>query len=201
MVNELFLVVFFYSVIMATSWLAVVYSHPIGARLAYYPSLLYGVLRANPNRQWYNRIDDRIILGALPFHKTAHELIQNENIGAVISLNESYEMRFLCPSKQKWKSLGIRQLHIPTVDYNNAPSLENIKKSMEFVNEIDTSKSIYVHCKAGRSRSATVVVCYLIKYYKMSITEAMDFVRNKRPHIVLANKHVTRINEFNDSLS
>ena len=57
---------------MATSWLAMVYSHPIGARLAYYPSLLYGVLRASPNRQWYNRIDDRIILGALPFHKTAH---------------------------------------------------------------------------------------------------------------------------------
>ena len=72
MVNELFLIVIFYSIIMATSWLAMVYSHPIGAMLAYYPSLLYGVLRASPNRQWYNRIDDRIILGALPFHKTAH---------------------------------------------------------------------------------------------------------------------------------
>ena len=163
MVNELFLIVIFYSIIMATSWLAMVYSHPIGARLAYYPSLLYGLLRASPNRQWYNRIDDRIILGALPSHKTAHELIQNENIATVISLNESYEMRFLCPSKEKWRSFGIKQLHIPTVDCNNAPSLKNIKESMEIINEIDMSKSIYVHCKAGRSCSATVAVCYLIK--------------------------------------
>ena len=72
-------------------------------------------------------------------------------------------MRFLCPSKEKWRSFGFKQLHVPTVDYNNGPSLKNIKKSMEIINEIDMSKSIYVHCKAGRSCSATVVVCYLIR--------------------------------------
>ena len=32
-------------------------------------------------------------------------------------------------------------------------------------NQSDYSPSVYVHCKAGRTRSATLVACYLIKVH------------------------------------
>jgi len=43
-----------------------------------------------------------------------------------------------------------------------------------------------VHCKAGRGRSTTVVLCYLVKYKGMTPGEALAMVRGKRPQIHLA---------------
>ncbi len=40
-----------------------------------------------------------------------------------------------------------------------------------------------VHCMAGVSRSATLVLAYLIKHQKMSLSQAYDLVRSKRPCI------------------
>lgn len=45
------------------------------ARVTFYPTLIYNVLmeKLTP-RQWYNRIDDTVILGALPFPSIATEV-------------------------------------------------------------------------------------------------------------------------------
>lgn len=40
---------------------------------------------------------------------------------------------------------------------------------------------VLVHCGAGVSRSAAVVVAYLCRYAGMSYTEALEFVKQKRP--------------------
>jgi atypical dual specificity phosphatase len=38
------------------------------ARFSFYPTLLYNVVMEKiTNRNWYDRIDDNVILGALPF--------------------------------------------------------------------------------------------------------------------------------------
>ena len=37
------------------------------ARLLYFPSILRMTLKEGPNRRWYDRIDNTVILGALPF--------------------------------------------------------------------------------------------------------------------------------------
>lgn len=183
---------------MATSWLSSVWSHPLGARVAYYPSLLYGLLRSNPERRWYDRIDNKVILGALPLHKVAEKLVEEENIGAVITLNEEYETRFLCPNKEQWSKLGVKQLHLPTVDYNNAPSIAQIERGLQFIDESNDSKSVYIHCKAGRSRSAVVVLCYVMKSYTLGAADAITFVKSKRPHIVLGTEHQKAVHCFSE---
>jgi atypical dual specificity phosphatase len=39
------------------------------ARVSFYPTLFYNVLMEKiTSRNWYDRIDDNVILGALPFH-------------------------------------------------------------------------------------------------------------------------------------
>jgi len=40
-----------------------------------------------------------------------------------------------------------------------------------------------VHCMAGRSRSATVVLAYLMTRHGMSLADAYQFLKSKRPGI------------------
>lgn len=44
----------------------------------------------------------------------------------------------------------------------------------------------YVHCKAGRGRSTTLVLCYLVKARRMAPSAALVLVRGKRPQVHLA---------------
>ena len=45
-----------------------------------------------------------------------------------------------------------------------APSQEMLIEGVRFINDnISKGGRVYVHCKAGRSRSATLVGCYLME--------------------------------------
>lgn len=64
---------------------------------------------------------------------------------------------------QDWDNAGIDYLSLPTVDYSS-PSTEDIEKGIEFMQKYaDQDETVYVHCKAGRTRSVTLVGCYLIQ--------------------------------------
>ena len=43
-----------------------------------------------------------------------------------------------------------------------------------------------MHCKAGRGRSTTLVMCYLIKRRRMAPSAALALVRGTRPQVHLA---------------
>lgn len=45
------------------------------ARISFYPSLFYNVIMEKvTNRNWYDRIDDTVILGALPFRNMTKQV-------------------------------------------------------------------------------------------------------------------------------
>ena len=47
-----------------------------------------------------------------------------------------------------------------------APAQNILVEGVEFMNRnISKGGVVYVHCKAGRSRSATLVACYLMKVH------------------------------------
>jgi atypical dual specificity phosphatase len=58
----------------------------------------------------------------------------------------------------------------------------------------------YVHCKAGRGRSTTLVICYLIREMRMSPEKAYAFVRNKRPQVCLAEGQWNAVKEVSGDL-
>ena len=57
--------------------------------------------------------------------------------------------------------------------------LENIHHALQ------QNKPVLVHCFAGMQRSATVVICYLIKYKHMSVVEAKELMKSKRNIVFL----------------
>nr|KAF6343528.1 protein tyrosine phosphatase mitochondrial 1 [Pipistrellus kuhlii] len=72
------------------------------ARVLFYPTLLYTMVRGQvpgpARRDWYNRIDRTVLLGALPLRRMTRRLVEDENVRGVITMNEEYETRFLCNS-------------------------------------------------------------------------------------------------------
>ena len=59
-----------------------------------------------------------------------------------------------------------------TVDFQ-PPSLPCIQQGLDIIEQEKTSgQSVYVHCKAGKGRSAVVAACYLIK-----VTESFSTIR------------------------
>ena len=53
-------------------------------------------------------------------------------------------------------------VHFPSsTDIFEAPCQEKLLRGVQFIDEV--GPSVYVHCKAGRTRSATLVGCYLMQ--------------------------------------
>lgn len=148
-------------------------------RLLFHPTLWWNRLlnRVLPSRRWWDRIDDHVLLGALPIARVLPSL-QTEGVRAVVNLCEEFP-----GPVEAYGRMGIEQLHLPTVDFS-PPALAEIERGVAFIQaHAAKGETVYVHCKAGRGRSATVVICWLIKARGLSPTDAEQFVRERRPHI------------------
>ena len=134
-------------------------------KLAVYPTLAYAIMLEYLGiRKWYTRIDQHVILGALPMKHNYKKIVSDENIKAVLTMNESHELEYSI-SRNEWLQMGIDYKQIAVKDYVGVASLDQIKRAVDFINKhkaLDDSGTVYVHCKAGRYRSALIVGCYLI---------------------------------------
>ncbi|CAN4127656.1 unnamed protein product [Withania somnifera] len=167
----------------------------VGARALFYPTLLYNVVRNKIQVEfhWWDWIDEFVLLGAVPFQSDVKRL-RELGVSGVVTLNEPYET--LVPTSL-YEAQGIRHLVLPTRDYLFAPSLNNICQAVEFIHEnASNGQSTYVHCKAGRGRSTTIVLCYLVKYKQMTPNDAYNYVKSIRPRVLLASVQRQAVQDF-----
>lgn len=164
---------------MTESDQAVPWYRRVGAVLLFYPTLLWNMAlgRWLKLRPWYSRIDRDLIVGAYPFARDVPAM-QREGVAAVV--NTCYEY---AGPLDAYAKAGIEQFHMPTVDFTH-PRLEDIQAAVEFIQRFAAeSKTTYVHCKAGRARSATVALCWLVKYRGLTASQAQALLLDRRPHV------------------
>ncbi|XP_069077714.1 phosphatidylglycerophosphatase and protein-tyrosine phosphatase 1 isoform X3 [Pleurodeles waltl] len=145
------------------------------ARIAFLPSLLYNVLLEKASlRRWYDRIDQTVVLGALPFRGVSRRLVETENVRGVITMNEEYETRLFCYTAE-----------------------EHLQKGVKFaLKHQELGHSVYIHCKAGRSRSATMAAAYLIQVHNWSPHEAKEYIKNIRPQTLIRRSQFEALEQF-----
>ena len=149
------------------------------ARLVFWPTLAWNVLlgRILRIRPWWSRVNERIIIGALPFVSDVADM-RNEGVAAVVNMCEEYEGPIAA-----YEASGIVQLRLRTVDFTS-PSFADLQQGVDFIEKHTQShQSVYVHCKAGRGRSATMVLCWLVAKEGMTPEDAFVFLKQQRPHV------------------
>ncbi|XP_031704565.1 phosphatidylglycerophosphatase and protein-tyrosine phosphatase 1 [Anarrhichthys ocellatus] len=168
------------------------------ARLLFYPTLAYNVVMEKvTSRRWFDRVDETVLLGALPFRSDTKQLVETENIRGVITMNEEYETKYFCNSAEEWRAAGVEQLRLSTVDLTGVPSLENLCRGVEFaLQHREQGSSVYVHCKAGRSRSATMAAAYLIRLHCWTPEEACQKLASVRPHILVRAAQLEMLSKY-----
>lgn len=148
------------------------------ARALFVPSLMYEVAAwCATSRRWWDRVDDHLILGALPtFWHVPH--LHASGVRRVINLCTEYG-----GPGETYRRYGIEQLRLPTYDFT-PPTLETIERAVAEIGRTAASgETIYLHCKAGRGRSATVAVCWLMHRDGLSAVDAEGRLRRIRSQI------------------
>jgi protein-tyrosine phosphatase len=136
----------------------------------------------------------RLILGALPnrLSNDGEHLANNEKVGAILSVNEDWELDPLGLSlpyrNEDLNELGIERLHLPAKDHKLL-SVEAMHKAADFIAaQMRQGKTVYVHCRAGVGRSAMAVAAYLMKYESLSVQEAIERISDCRKKSTIGKK-------------
>ncbi len=149
------------------------------ARSIYIPTFAYNYLlgRVLHVRNWWDEVDGTIVLGARPLRRDVSTL---RDLGVTGVVNMCEEFAGLPDS---YEAAGMEQLWLPTVDFNH-PSDEHVDSGADFIQKhVENGGKVYVHCKAGRARSATVALWWFVKYRGLTPEAAQQVLLGARPHI------------------
>lgn len=147
-------------------------------RLSYYPSLFFNRMMCAVGiwRRW-DKIDEHVYVGALPA-RTDIAALKAVGIDGLINMCGEFPGHAV-----EMEVHGMAQLHLPTLDYHS-PSEQDMIRGIEFIRErVAGRRGVYIHCKAGRGRSVTLAMCYLMVRYGLTPEQAHRRIRDVRPQI------------------
>ncbi len=152
---------------------------PLSTRLVMGPVLIGQQLS-----HWYyrhrspawNAVTDHVWIGRLLSTREAR-LAMEQGVKAVLDLTVAFDE--VPPLRD------VIYHHIPILDLC-APTPVQLDEAVAFIEAQARDGVVYVHCKAGYSRSATVVGAYLLATHRVHTSdEAIDRLRQARPAIII----------------
>lgn len=139
----------------------------------------------------YDYIDKGIYIGNNQCCKLHFdEILKKEGVEIDLSLEEE---RIDAP-------FGVEMYFwIPTKDHG-IPTMDQLIFGVKFLSEIvEAGKKVYVHCKNGHGRAPMFVIAYFIQS-GMSLEDAIDFVKKRRPSVHLEKIQLEFLKKFSISV-
>ncbi|MDP2434969.1 MAG: dual specificity protein phosphatase family protein, partial [archaeon] len=123
---------------------------------------------------WWSQITDEIYLGAMPFLPGDVELLHQLGVRYVVNTCDEWRSPV-----DTYDYFGIQHLYIPVIDAS-PPTMGDIVRAIDFLDRADPQAKIFIHCRAGRGRSTTILMCYLMHRNKWSRTQTQDIIAAHR---------------------
>lgn len=117
---------------------------------------------------------ERMVLGNAYNARNFYEL-EKHNIGLVVNCSKDIPNYF---------EDSLKYIRVSVEDKLDQDIYTFLDKTINIMDKYLTDnpeKNIFVHCFMGSSRSATVIIAYLIKFRKYTRRDALLFLRQKRP--------------------
>ncbi len=177
--------------------------------LDYTVSFYYNFCRCLSGQwNWHDKIGDyheggSIHLGIIPHDSFFYDFMgfmKKEGINVVVCITKRFENNygtFQAPIKlSAYLEEGIDVYQSPEEDFVTL-SVKSLGRITEYMDsKLKAGKKIYTHCKAGRGRSAQVVVAYLVRYKNMTVNEALLHVQTKRIQVSLGSARLAVLEDF-----
>eukprot|EP01091_Cochliopodium_minus_P003982 TRINITY_DN1390_c0_g1_i1.p1 TRINITY_DN1390_c0_g1~~TRINITY_DN1390_c0_g1_i1.p1 ORF type:complete len:337 (-),score=86.86 TRINITY_DN1390_c0_g1_i1:56-1066(-) len=104
------------------------------------------------------------------------ECIDSLNIKNIVNVTSHYDNQF--------EETGIKYLRISIQDNTQQNIADHFEMSYNFIKEsLEKKENILIHCVAGVSRSASLVLAFLMKYNNTSYKETFEYLRKRRKNI------------------
>lgn len=137
------------------------------------------------------QIEEGLFLGSVGVALNK-EALKNHNITHVLIVAKSLDPAF--PNDFTYKKIDV-------LDTSDTNLKEHFEECFYF---IDSGRKdgggVLVHCFAGRSRSVTIILAYLMKKHRMSLSHALELVRSKRPQVGPNPGFMIQLQSFQKSL-
>jgi protein-tyrosine phosphatase len=138
-----------------------------------------------------NKITEKIFLGNSDSGRDINLLIKNKITHIMIVGS------FLFPFYQNDFNYKILEIE----DREDQETLSHFKEAFQFIESaIDSNGKILIHCFAGKCRSPSFVIGYLMYKHKQPYTKIYSYVKNKRNSISINNGFKLQLISFSNDL-
>ena len=135
----------------------------------------------------WNAVTPHVWIGALLTEEEARAAVR-AGVTAVVDLTVEFS--------EVEAFRGLRYLPVPVLDLT-APTPAQLQEVVAFMESESPNGIVYVHCKAGYSRSACALAAWLLATHRAANPDdAFDQLFKARPHIVIRPEIRTAIRDF-----
>ena len=128
----------------------------VAAKIFFWPT--FPITAALRIGNYWTIIDDTLILGCAPMSLLNHpKMLKQIGVNGVINMCDEFS-----GPTDDYLMLGMTQLRLPTIDHFEV-SVKQLEEAIKFIEQHKKQgKKVYVHCKAGHGRAASVALCWML---------------------------------------
>lgn len=131
----------------------------------------------------FARVADGLWTGAVLYDAVDVAAVADAGVTAVFNLCEDgeYPQGARDEVADALRARGIAEVRLPCIDYGNVLPGALEQATRQLLAWLDDGEQVYLHCRAGWQRSATVAIAVVALRDEVSLDEARGRVRRMKP--------------------
>jgi len=138
-------------------------------------------------------LKNKLAIGNTPKEENDIFLLTKNGVKNILALCSPKEMEWNSAVPLKFRA---KRIILPDSRTNKLPTFIELKEAYNALENFLDQGVTFVHCYASLERSPMLCILYIMKCYKISLEEALDYVLRKHSYSKPTNQQLNKINKF-----